>query len=97
LKAVKKVYQNVLPLLEDIPEKEAKAIKKIFTSEIYRIDALKRLEDGKRFQAGKFLMKAIKNNPRNTSSYKLYALVCLPNRVVNLLKKVVQRGFVGYL
>ena len=79
LKAVKKVYQNVLPLLEDIPEKEAKSIKRIFTAKIYQIDALKRLDEGKRFQAGKYLMKAIKKNPLETSFYKLYAQIFLPN------------------
>ena len=88
LKAIKKVYQKVLPLLEDIPEKEAKVIKKILKVEIYRIDAEKRLEEGKRFLAGRFLVKAIKNNPLKTYLYKLFAQTFFPNKVVNILKRL---------
>lgn len=91
LRAVKRIYQKVLPLLEDIPEREEKSIKRIFTSEIYRIEALRKLEENKKFQAVKYLMKAIKKNPQKTSLYMQFVLVCLPNRVLNLLKDIFQK------
>ena len=111
LRSVKKIYQNVLPLLEGIPEREAKSIKRIFTSEIFRIEALRKLEENKKFQSVKYLMKAIKNNPQKTSFYMQFVLVCLPNRVSNLLRALFQKykyhkylnlwgqnrvGFLGY-
>jgi len=92
LRAVKKIYQKVLPLLEGIPEREVKSIKRIFTSEIYRIEALRNLEENKKFQAVKYLMKAIKNNPQKTSFFCMqFVLFCSPNRVRNLLRDLFQK------
>lgn len=88
LRAIKKIYQKVLPLIENIPENESREIKRKFSAGIYEVSAYKKFDEGKRFEARKYLIKAIKGNPKNATLYKLCAKFYLPNGVFEFLRRM---------
>lgn len=87
LRALKRIYHKLVFLLQDMPENERRLIKKMFSSEIYRVEALRELEKNERIRAIKYTMKATRSNPKKVSLCKLYVKICLPKGLFNLMRQ----------
>jgi glycosyltransferase involved in cell wall biosynthesis len=88
LRAVKRVYENVLPLLNGLPEKKARKIRGIFTAKVCDYEALCRLEKGRKPDALKYLLKAFRAYPFELFRYEIAVMFLFPHPLLNLLRSL---------
>jgi len=86
VRAVKRIFHNVLPLLKGMPEKEVNQILKTLRSEILSLKAASALETGQRWKAMAYTLRALKERPTQLFFYQMAMRSLLPGTVLDTLR-----------
>ena len=95
LAALKRVHENLLPLLEGLADEDNRAIRRRFAAEISGFEALERLRTGRRPEAGRYLVRAITKNPWDIFYYEIAAMLLFPAIIIDGLRAVKSRYLAG--
>jgi len=92
LRALKRVYGNILPILIGLPKKKVGKIKRILTAEVCGYEALCELRTGGKTKAAEHLIRAISNHPLEPFYYEIAAMIVLSDSTLDLLRTL-KRSF----
>ena len=95
LAGLKRVHENLLPLLEGLADEDNRAIRRRFAAEISGFEALERLRTGRRPEAGRYLVRAITKNPWDIFYYEIAAMLLFPAIIIDGLRAVKSRYLAG--
>jgi len=93
LQSLKKVYANLLPLLTGLPAPKAKNIKRILFAELCGYEALSRLETGRKTEAFKYVLNALKASPCEAFHYEIAVMLLFPGPLLDFLRRLKKKHF----
>lgn len=93
LQALKRVFGNLLPLLNGLPRQKARKIKRILTAEVCGYEALWHLGRGRKIEALKHLLNALKAYPFEPFHYEIAAMLFCPGPLLDLLRRLKKKHF----
>jgi len=93
LQALKKVYGNLLPLLIGLPAPKARRIKRILFAEVCSYEALCRLEKGRKTEAFKYVLNALKGSPFQAFHYEIATMILFPGPLLDFLRQLKKKHF----
>ena len=93
LQALKKVYENLLPLLIGLPAVKARKINKTLYAEVCGYEALCRLERGRKTEGFKYVLQALKASPLEAFHYEVAAMLLFPSPLLDFLRRFKKKHF----